>query len=195
MRPAAAAGRGLLLRCGCPAGRGTRPATARAEHVCARLLLRGFPLIQDPAQPPQGRGGALFQQLMCATWCVCRTQSCSSTITPSTICPRESSSRCFHTSSALATRPLSRRLRAACVRAHEPSTHLAPALKPLTQTVPSQDRCMRLGFDEWQGESFYFKCSCKKCKSLECTGGECQDCGKYVGACVCGARQLRWQRC
>ena len=41
---------------------------------------------------------------------------------------------------------------------------------------------MRLGFDEWQGESFYFKCSCKKCLSLECTGGECQDCGKYVSA-------------
>ena len=39
---------------------------------------------------------------------------------------------------------------------------------------------MRLGFDEWQSESFFFKCSCKRCRSETCKDSECEDCGHYL---------------
>ncbi|EKX37779.1 hypothetical protein GUITHDRAFT_144747 [Guillardia theta CCMP2712] len=45
--------------------------------------------------------------------------------------------------------------------------------------VPA-DTCLKLGFDEWQGESFYFQCSCKKCQSDQCTTSDCVDCGQYM---------------
>mmetsp|Transcript_27366 Transcript_27366/g.55063 ORF Transcript_27366/g.55063 Transcript_27366/m.55063 type:complete len:207 (-) Transcript_27366:336-956(-) len=47
-------------------------------------------------------------------------------------------------------------------------------------TLIPHDKCLRLGFDEWQGDSLYFKCACRRCASSMCTTDDCIPCGHFI---------------